>query len=37
MRKSVKKSVDKNVFRHTADSTKRINIVPTVMRGGTRL
>lgn len=28
---------DQNVFKHTADKTKKINISPTVMRGGTRL
>lgn len=36
-RKPVTRSKDKKVFSHTADKTKRINIAPTVMRGGTRL
>lgn len=31
------KSVDKKVFRHTASSTKLINVKPRVMRGGIRL
>ena len=28
---------DKKVFRRTAASTKKINVKPKVMRGGTRL
>lgn len=36
-RSDVNASVDKKVFKHTADKTKKINISPTVMRGGTRL
>lgn len=33
----VRTGKDKKVFSNTADKTKRINIAPTVMRGGTRL
>lgn len=36
-RKKVKKSVDKKIFSRTAAATKKINIAPRVMRGGTRL
>lgn len=36
-RSDVNPSVDKKVFKHTADKTKKINIAPAVMRGGTRL
>lgn len=36
-RSHVKKQTDKRVFKHTADSTKKINIVPNVSRGGIRL
>ena len=36
-RVKVKKSIDKKVFKRTAASTKKINIAPRVMRGGTRL
>ena len=36
-RSDVSPSVDKKVFMHTADKTKKINIQSTVMRGGTRL
>lgn len=31
------RSADKKVFRHTADKTKKINILPKVSRGGIRL
>ena len=31
------KSTDKNVFKRTAASTKKCNIAPKTMRGGTRL
>lgn len=31
------KTRDQLVFKHTADVTKRINVVPSVLRGGTRL
>lgn len=37
MRKIMKKSIDKKVFRRTAVSSKKININPTIMRGGIRL
>lgn len=36
-RESTKKSVDKEIFKRTAATTKKINIVPKTMRGGTRL
>lgn len=36
-RSPVKPSVDQKVFKHTADKTKKINVKPTIMRGGTRL
>lgn len=36
-RKPVTPSKDEKVFKHTADKTKRINVAPVVMRGGTRL
>lgn len=36
-RSDVNANVDKKVFMHTADKTKKINISATVMRGGTRL
>lgn len=36
-RENVKKSTDKEIFKRTAASTKKINIVPKTMRGGTRL
>lgn len=36
-RKSVNANVDKKVFKHTADKTKKINISPSRMRGGIRL
>jgi hypothetical protein len=35
--KNTKKSTDKKVFKETAASTKKVNISPKVMRGGTRL
>lgn len=28
---------DKNVFKYTANKTKKINIMPKISRGGTRL
>lgn len=37
MRKKMKKSVDKKVFRHTAANTKLVNVKPRIMRGGIRL
>ena len=36
-RSNVNPKIDKLVFKHTADKTKRINIKASVMRGGTRL
>lgn len=36
-RSKVKKSKDKKIFKHSADKTKKININPTVARGGIRL
>lgn len=36
-RSPVRPVKDKNVFKHTADKTKKINVQPTIMRGGTRL
>lgn len=36
-RKKVKKNTDKKIFSRTAAGTKKINIAPRVMRGGTRL
>lgn len=35
--KHLKKSVDKRIFRHTAEKTKAINISPRIARGGIRL
>ncbi len=38
MRKKLRKSKDKRIFKSTANKTKSINISsPYVMRGGTRL
>lgn len=37
MGKKMKKSVDANVFRRTAVTTKKINLAPTSYRGGIRL
>lgn len=37
MRKSMRRSVDRKVFRRTAVKSKRINLVPSAMRGGIRL
>ncbi len=36
-RSNVNSKVDKLVFKHTADKTKRLNVSASVMRGGTRL
>lgn len=36
-RSETRKDVDRRAFRRTASSTKLINILPTIMRGGTRL
>lgn len=37
MRKKMKKGLDKKVFRNTAARSKKININPTIFRGGIRL
>lgn len=37
MRKKMKKSKDKKVFRQTASKSKKININPVIYRGGMRL
>lgn len=37
MRTKTRRKVDKSVFRHTAASTKLINVKPRIMRGGIRL
>lgn len=37
MRRKVKKSIDKKVFRQTAVNKKKINLAPSPMRGGIRL
>lgn len=34
---NTKPSNDKKIFKRTAASTKKINVKPMVMRGGTRL
>ena len=36
-RTKMTKNKDKKVFKHSADKTKKININPTVARGGIRL
>lgn len=35
--KNTKGKIDKKIFKRTAAATKKINISPKVMRGGTRL
>lgn len=37
MRKRMPQRRDKKVFRHTAVKSKKININPTIYRGGIRL
>lgn len=37
MRKETRRGPDKNVFRRTAVKSKKINISPTIYRGGIRL
>lgn len=37
MRRSTNARIDKKIFRHTAYKSKKINIDPTVYRGGIRL
>lgn len=36
-REPMKKSIDKKVFKQTAQKTKKINVKPHVSRGGIRL
>lgn len=36
-RSKTKKSLDKAIFKHTAQKTKAINVRPKVFRGGIRL
>lgn len=36
-RTNTRKRRDQKIFRRTAGTTKKINIAPKVMRGGTRL
>lgn len=36
-RSKMKPKKDKKIFKHSADKTKKININPTVARGGIRL
>lgn len=36
-RQKMKKSKDKQIFKKSSDSTKKINIKPNVARGGIRL
>lgn len=37
MRRIMNRRRDRRVFRHTVDRIKKINVSPTVMRGGIRL
>lgn len=37
MRKKMRKKLDSAIFRRTAVNSKKININPTIMRGGIRL
>lgn len=37
MRRKVKAKLDKSIFRRTAVKSKKININPTIFRGGIRL
>lgn len=37
MRKRMSRRTDKKVFRNTATKSKKININPTIYRGGIRL
>ena len=37
MSAKLKKSVDKQIFRHSAEKTRAINLSPRVSRGGIRL
>lgn len=35
--KHLSKSIDKRIFRHTAEKTRAINLSPRLSRGGIRL
>lgn len=37
MRKKTRPKIDKKIFRRTASKSKKININPTIFRGGIRL
>lgn len=37
MAKKMKKGRDRNIFRKTADRTKKMNVRPMLFRGGIRL
>lgn len=37
MRKRTRRTTDAKIFRHTAQTEKKININPTIYRGGIRL
>lgn len=37
MRKRMSRSTDRQVFRHTAVTAKKINLDPVIYRGGIRL
>ena len=37
MRRKMNKKIDASIFRRTAVNSKKININPTIMRGGIRL
>lgn len=37
MRKQMKKRTDRKIFKRTANKTRKINLNPTIMRGGIRL
>uniref|UniRef100_A0AAU8AZH2 DNA binding protein n=1 Tax=Dulem virus 171 TaxID=3145648 RepID=A0AAU8AZH2_9VIRU len=37
MRKRTVKPIDRKIFRRTAAKSKKINIAPTIYRGGIRL
>lgn len=37
MARKMKRSQDRQVFRHTAVNSKRINVVPKIFRGGIRM
>jgi hypothetical protein len=36
MRRDMNPRADKQVFRHTADKTKKVNIISRIFRGGFR-